>query len=616
VHALKAPTRKISGLCAPAIIADFPAWSASLWTVETMPEINAQTPAQTAIPASFLSHARRHRQAPALMERSTPDADPTTTSYQGLLDAVLDAAAVLIDHGVQPGDRVCVHVPTSIAHTVWDLATLCVGAAAVPVYDTDSVEQVEWILTDADPAVLVGSVELLETSTKAHRNLAHRSVILEVTARATTRRDDEVLTRIDAVSLSDIAGIIYTSGTTGRSKGCVLTHGAFASSAAASRQAFDSEFSEGQRTLLFLPLAHVFARVVQYVCLTNGVEIAYSSPQTIADDVAWARPTWMVTVPRVLEKVHAGARAKSTGIKRAIFDAADQTAQAWALAAEQGKVPRALQAKRALFDRLVYGKIRAALGGELRTLVSGGAALDARLDRFFTGCGITVYEGYGLTETSAAHCANIPGSKRSGSVGKPLDGFEAMVDSEGEVLLRGANLFAGYWRNGEASAAAMTGDWFRTGDLGAIDGDGFLRITGRRKELIVTSNGKNVQPVGLEEIIVRTDGISQCVVVGDARPFITALVALDPVWVAARTASLGCTAAALAASDEVNALVQGALDAANATVSRAEAVKTFRVLPEELSVANGLLTPTLKVKRQSVATAYADLIEAMYATPA
>jgi long-chain acyl-CoA synthetase len=533
-----------------------------------------------------------------------------------LLEKVLDAASVLLEHNVSVGDRVCVHVPTSISHTVWDLAILVVGGVAVPVYDSDSVEQIEWILTDADPVVIVASGALVGTSAEAHANISHRSALIDDGARTAVRRDEEVYGRVAGLGSADLAGIIYTSGTTGRSKGCVISHGAFSAAVRASRAAFPEEMAQGQRTLLFLPLAHVFARVVQYACVTSGVEIAYSSAQTVAQDVLWAQPSWMVTVPRVLEKVHAGARAKSTGVKRRIFTAADRVACAWAEAAEGGSVPFWLDALRGVFDHLVYGKIRAALGGELRAVVSGGAALDPRLDRFFTGCGVTVYEGYGLTETAAAHCANTPDGKRAGSVGRALLGFEARVDEDGEVLLRGDNLFSGYWRNDSATSASFQEiggeQWFRTGDLGAIEEDGFLRITGRRKELIVTSNGKNVQPVGLEEDVVRVDGIGQCVVVGDGRPFIAALVALDSEWVERRALEIGATRDDVRASAEVRSMVQGAIDVANRAVSRAEAIKAFRVLPEELSTANGLLTPTLKVKRPVVAQRYEALIEEMY----
>ena len=568
------------------------------------------------IPDEFLTAARLMRQAPALV---ASDGESTTTvSYQMLLEKVLDAASVLLEHNVTVGDRVCVHIPTSIVHTVWDLAILVVGGVAVPVYDSDSVEQIEWILTDADPVVLVASDALVLTSAEAHANISHRSILIDDAARSAVRRDEEVYGRVAALNSADLAGIIYTSGTTGRSKGCVISHGAFSAAVRASRAAFPEEMAQGQRTLLFLPLAHVFARVVQYACVTSGVEIAYSSAQTVAQDVLWAQPSWMVTVPRVLEKVHAGARAKSTGVKRRIFTAADRVACAWAVASERGRVPFWLNALRGVFDHLVYGKIRSALGGEIRAVVSGGAALDPRLDRFFTGCGVTVYEGYGLTETAAAHCANTPGGgKRAGSVGRPLLGFEARVDEDGEVLLRGDNLFSGYWRNEAATSASfqeIDGEqWFRTGDLGAIDEDGFLRITGRRKELIVTSNGKNVQPVGLEEDVVRVDGISQCVVVGDGRPFIAALVALDSEWVERRALAIGATRDAVRESAEARSMIQEAIDVANRAVSRAEAIKAFRVLPEELSTANGLLTPTLKVKRAVVANRYAALIEEMYA---
>ena len=506
---------------------------------------------------------------------------------------VLAAVAWLLDRGVAPGDRVAVLWPTEYDHTVVDLAVLCVGAVSVPVYETDSVEQIEWILSDADPVGVICHSLHRDRLDAAVTNLTHN-----------------VRAVCDALTPETPAVLIYTSGTTGRAKGCTITHGNLSFGVDAATSALPELLGSAQRTVLFLPLAHVFARVVQYACVCAGVQIAYSTPAAIVDDLARYRPTWLTVVPRVLEKVLASARQQAHGPKAKIFTLAERTAIKTAELCEAGTRSWGTELLWKLCDRLVYSKLRARLGGELRYVLSGGAPLDADVDRFFTGAGMCVLEGYGLTETTAAHTVSTPTAKRAGTVGRPLAGTSVRIH-DGEVLVSGPNIFAGYWRNESATEAAfieLDGErWFRTGDQGC-ETDGFVSITGRIKDLIVTANGKNVQPTGLEEIVVRHAAFSQCVVVGDRRAFITALLAVDPAWLAEHGISQGDAPG----HPLVKAAADEALEAANASVSRAESIRVWRLLPGELSVESGELTATLKTKRPVVLARHFGLIEEMY----
>lgn len=525
------------------------------------------------------------------------------------------AAEALREHGVKPGDRVCLLVPTSLTHTVLDLATLCLGGVVVPVYDTDSAEQIAWIVEDAEPVVFVSAHDALTRVRNAFDAERHACTVLdadELHRAFSEPGESEHPVVIHDSDADDPACIVYTSGTTGRPKGCVLTHGNLTAAIDGAHDALPELFSDVQRTVLFLPLAHVFARIVQYGCLAYGVTIGYSAPDRMLTDVAVMKPTWLVAVPRVLEKVYAAARAKTAGAKRRVFDGAAWVARRWAEGAEQHAIPAWIEPLRVVSDKLVFSHLRAALGGEIRYVVSGGAALDAELSLFFAGAGITVFEGYGLTETTAAHTVNTMAARRSGSVGRPVGDAEVKI-RDGEVLLRGSNVFSGYWRNENATEAVFENGWFCTGDLGELTEGGFLTITGRRKELIVTSGGKNVQPVGLEEAVCRFEAVSQCVALGDGRPFIAALVALDAEWVAKRAGELGVSAEVAREHPAVREEVQRAIDAANSTVSRAESIREWRIIPEEMSVANGLLTPTLKTKRNVVAERYAGAIDEIYA---
>jgi long-chain acyl-CoA synthetase len=560
------------------------------------------------VPHRFLARTLADPHAVAVL------GDEPTTAEQLRLD-VLAAASELFARGVTPGDRVALLWPTEYDHTVWDLAVLATGAVSVPIYETDAPEQIEWILTDAAPVGVLCHPSHLERFEAVHTSIEHRSWVV---SQAVARTEPDALAAVelrvravaDGLSAAAPAAIIYTSGTTGRAKGCTLTHENLSFAIDAATGALPELLGPAERTVLFLPLAHVFARVVQYACVCAGVQLSYSTPATIVDDLARFRPTWLTVVPRVLEKVLASARASATGPKARIFALAERTAVRTAERCEAGEASRGGLVWK-LCDHLVYAKLRDRLGGSLRYVLSGGAPLDAHLDRFFTGAGVCVLEGYGLTETTAAHTVSTPHAKRAGYVGRALAKTAVRIH-DGEVLATGPNVFAGYWQNDSATSAAfveLDGErWFRTGDQGELT-DGFLAITGRIKDLIVTANGKNVQPSGLEEIVVRHPAFSQCVVVGDNRPFIAALVACDPAWLAER----GIAPADAPSHPLVAAAAAEALDAANATVSKAESIRAWRLLPAELAVDTGELTATLKVKRPVVHARHAALIDQMYA---
>ncbi|VAV89725.1 Long-chain-fatty-acid--CoA ligase @ Long-chain fatty-acid-CoA ligase, Mycobacterial subgroup FadD15, partial [hydrothermal vent metagenome] len=434
---------------------------------------------------------------------------------------------------------------------------------------------------------------------------------------ATDESRKEVDRRIAGIAHDDLATLVYTSGTTGMPKGCVLTHHNFVSEVASLEQAVPEIVTSANRTLMFLPLAHIFARAVQSASVSSGVQIFYSSGiPNLLEELPMAKPTWVFSVPRVFEKIYNGAKAKADADgKGSIFDKAAAVAIAYSQGIERGKVTVGTKLAHGLFDKLVYGKIRALFGGDVRYAISGGAPLGARLGHFFRGVGITALEGYGLTETTAGATINQPSAIHVGSVGRPLPGASIGIADDGEILIKGGMIFSGYWNNEQATDEAFDGEWFRSGDLGVLDDEGFLSITGRKKEIIVTAAGKNVAPAVLEDRMRSHALISQVMVVGDAKPFIAALVALDedslPRWAAGHgkeTLSSG----ELHRDEDLLTEIQGAVDYANKAVSRAEAIKEFRILPSDLSIEGGELTPTLKVKRSVVASKYASVIEEIY----
>jgi long-chain acyl-CoA synthetase len=579
---------------------------------------------------------------------ATPGTEPGTgatvwedVTARQFRDEVAALAKGLLAAGIEPGDRVALMSRTRYEWTVLDYAIWTAGAVTVPVYETSSPEQVEWILTDSGARAFI-------METPAHER-ANADVLgrlpgpvrtwliegaaagggaqpLESLAASGTGVSDEALEQRRASrAAADLATIIYTSGTTGRPKGCELTH---ANLLADVRNALAGPLAlifamPGCSTLLFLPLAHVFARVIQIGCLEGGCVLSHTPDvSSLLPDLASVRPTFILAVPRVFEKVYNGAeqQAAASSVKGAIFRAAARTAIAWSRAAGQpGSAPGArLRAAHALFDRLVYAKLRAAIGGQVRYAVSGGAPLGERLGHFFRGAGITIIEGYGLTETTAAATVNPPGHNKIGTVGLPLPGVSVRIADDGEILLKGPNVFTGYWRNEAATAEALDPDgWLRTGDLGDLDDEGFLRVTGRKKEMIVTAGGKNVAPTVLEDRLRAHPLISQCMVVGDARPYVGCLITLDEEalgpWKARHSRPASATTADLATDPDLLAELQAAVDDANKAVSRAEAIRRFRVLTTDFTEQAGYLTPSLKLRRSVILKDFGPEVEALYA---
>jgi len=544
-------------------------------------------------------------------------------------DEVQALAQGLIAGGVGAGDRVGLMSKTRYVWTLVDFAVWSVGAVTVPIYETSSPEQVAWILSDSGARACV-----VETATHARTVAAIReelSDLVDVWQIDAGGLDDlvkagadveaaQVTARRDAATPSDLATLIYTSGTTGRPKGCELTHQNFmALCDNAVARLGEVVQAEGASTLLFLPLAHVFARFVQVLSVCAGARLGHSSDiKNLLDDLAEFRPTFVLAVPRVFEKIYNSAEAKAEsagGSHRTIFAAAADSAIRWSRAQDAGGAGLALRAKHAAFDRLVYSKLRQAMGGQVMYAVSGGAPLGERLGHFFRGAGITVLEGYGLTETTAPSTVNTPQLIKIGTVGPPLPGVTIRIAEDGEVLVKGPHVMRGYWHNEQATAEALAGGWFHTGDLGALDSDGALTITGRKKEILVTAGGKNVAPAVLEDRIRAHALVSQCIVVGDQKPFIGALVTLDPEMLPVWLSNNGLPpmdVEAAAADDRVVAEVQRAIDDANHAVSRAESIRKFRILPIDFTEEAGYITPSLKLKRNVVMKDFADQVEELY----
>ncbi|WP_433529248.1 AMP-dependent synthetase/ligase [Micromonospora sp. CA-263727] len=544
-------------------------------------------------------------------------------------DEVVAVARGLVAAGVRPGDRVGLMSRTRYEWTLVDYAVWAAGAVTVPIYETSSAEQAAWILADSGAVACVVESAAHATLVADVRDqlpdLAHlwqidTGGIDELVTAGAAVEPAEIDQRRAALRSPDVATIIYTSGTTGRPKGCVLTHRNMYADIANAVPVLPNLFGPNASTLLFLPLAHAFARLIQIGVVQARATMTHcSDTKHLVAELQEVKPTFVLSVPRVFEKVYNGAKQKAEAAgKGKIFARAEAVAIAYSEALETAAGPGlALRAQHALFDRLVYGKLRAALGGRCRDAISGGAPLGARLGHFFRGVGVTVCEGYGLTETSPAASANLPEFTRIGTVGRPLPGVTIRIADDGEILISGDLIFQGYWHNEAATAEAITADgWFHTGDLGSLDGDGYLTITGRKKEIIVTAGGKNVAPAVLEDQVRAHRLISQCVVVGDRQPFIAALVTLDeealPAWLESAGLPAGTDVETLRAHEGMRAEIQSAVDAANRSVSRAEAIKVFRILPRDFTEATGELTPSLKVKRQVVHKTYAAEIADIY----
>ncbi|MEB3051880.1 long-chain fatty acid--CoA ligase [Mycolicibacter sp. MYC123] len=543
---------------------------------------------------------------------------------------IRSAALGLIAQGVAAGDRVVIFSATRYEWAILDFAILSIGAVTVPIYETSSAEQVRWVMQDS-------SAVLAFAETDNHAQMVNelagdlpalRRVLtidgtgakaLDELADAAAGQDPaQVTARLSALRATDPATLIYTSGTTGRPKGCQLTHSNLIYEVRGTKAALPSLLTDGQRLLVFLPLAHVLARALTLGAFANRVTVGFTSDiKNLLPMFAVFKPTVVVSVPRVFEKVYntAAQNAASDG-KGKIFEMAAQTAVDFSEALDSGRPGLLLRAKHALFDKLVYRKLRAALGGDCRASVSGGAPLGERLGHFYRGVGLSIYEGYGLTETTAAVTVNPVGGIKVGTVGTLVPGNSMRIAEDGELLVRGGVVFGGYWGNEAATAEAFTDGWFRTGDLAAIDDEGYLKITGRKKEIIVTAGGKNVAPAVLEDQLRAHPLISQAMVVGDARPFIGALITIDPEaiegWKQRNSKAATASVADLAGDPDLLAEVDAAVKQANLSVSHAESIRKFSILPVDFTEATGELTPTMKVKRNVVAEKFADAIEAIY----
>ena len=533
----------------------------------------------------------------------------------------------LVAAGINIGDRVAIMARTRYEWTILDFAIWFAGGCVVPIYETSSAEQIDWILSDS------GAVGLI-VETPTHRELAQGVLpshtkhvwtmtedVLAVLAQAGAHiSDDEIDRRRNSLSPDTLATLIYTSGTTGKPKGVSLTHGNFLSECGNVVQgASDLFLKPGGSTLLFLPVAHVFGRMVQIGAITAGLHLAHCSDPVgrLLPDLQSFKPTFVLAVPRIFEKVYNGAEAKAEAAgKGKIFRKAAEIAIAYSENLDAKKFNPLLSFKRALFDKLVFSKIRATLGGAVEAAISGGAPLGSRLGHFFRGAGVTIYEGYGLTETTAGATLNITGHLRVGSVGRPIPGTSIKIAEDGEVLIQGPIVMRGYWQNDQANSEVFEGDrWFKSGDLGRLDENGFLYIVGRKKELIVTAGGKNVAPAVLEDRLRAHPLVSQCMVVGDNQPFIAALITIDPEmikgWIATNKKE-GASIETLRNDPDLIAVIQTAVDEANKAVSKAESIRKFTILAEDFTIAGGQLTAKLSVKRHVVAEQYASEIDALY----
>ncbi|QIQ01747.1 AMP-dependent synthetase/ligase [Streptomyces liangshanensis] len=561
--------------------------------------------------------------------------DVTAAAFR---DEVLALAKGLLAQGVRFGDRIALMCRTRYEWTLFDFALWSVGAQSVPIYPTSSAEQVHWMLHDAevtacmveheDHAMTVGSV--IDRLPLLKRLWQLDAGAVDELFAAGAALDDEVVHRHrKAVTPDSVATVVYTSGTTGRPKGCVLTHAHFMyeTDTVISRwePVFHSRRGDEASTLLFLPLAHVFGRMVEIAAIRGRVKLGHQPElraSALLPDLAAFRPSFVLAVPYVFEKVYDAARRKAESEGRAApFDKAIEVAVRYAEAREQqafgvGPGPSAaLRVQHQFFEKAVYGKVREAMGGRVRHAFSGGSAMDRRLGLFFEGAGVTIFEGYGLTESCAAATVNPPERTRFGTVGQPIPGTTVHIADDGEIWLHGGLLFSGYLNNRRATEEVLRGGWLATGDLGSLDEDGYLTITGRKKEILVTSGGKSVSPGALEERVRAHPLVAQCIVVGNDRPYIAALVTVDHEAIEHWLTMRGKPPLAdreLVRDKDLELEIRRAVVAANTAVSQAESIRTFRILAHPFSEERGLLTPSLKLKRKAIEAAYATEVEALY----
>jgi long-chain acyl-CoA synthetase len=542
-------------------------------------------------------------------------------------EEVRATAKGLIAAGIQIGDRVAIMARTRYEWTILDFAIWYAGAVVVPIYDTSSAEQIDWILNDSSTVGIIVETpalrELVQTVIPSHTKhvwVMTEDVLTVLRNAGAQVSDDEIERRRTALGPDTLATLIYTSGTTGKPKGVSLTHGNFLAECGNVVQgASDLFLKPGGSTLLFLPVAHVFGRMVQIGAINSGLHLAHCSDPLgrLPIDLASFKPTFVLAVPRIFEKIYNGAEARAEAAgKGKIFRKAADVAIAYSEALDKKRISPVLKLKHGLFDKLVYSKIRAGMGGRVEAAISGGAPLGVRLGHFYRGAGVTILEGYGLTETTAGATLNLTGAHRVGSVGRPIPGTSIKIAEDGEVLIRGAIVMRGYWQNDAANAEVFDSEgWFRSGDLGKLDDEGFLYIVGRKKELIVTAGGKNVAPAVLEDRLRAHPLVSQCLVVGDNQPFIAALVTIDQDslkgWVTNHKKE-GASMADLANDPDLIAVIQTAVDDANKAVSKAESIRKFTILTTDFTIAGGHLTQKLSIKRHVVAKEFAKEIDQLF----
>jgi long-chain acyl-CoA synthetase len=553
-------------------------------------------------------------------------------TYAEVGETVKGLALGLIDLGIAKGDKVAILANTRPEWTYFDFAALTAGATVVPIYQTNSPEECQYVLENSDSkAVIVEDEAQLEKIRAIRSNCPDLEHVILMTgnsdgaislddlaARASGRPDSEWEERYSSVEPSDICTFIYTSGTTGPPKGCVISHGNYRSmlDMVISVNAIDADGT----TYLFLPLAHSFALLIQLGSFALGATLAYweRDPLKIVPNLSEVKPTYFPSVPRIFEKIHGAAVSnaeKAGGLKKAIFNWAIGVGSKVRELEHQGKEPGPLlKLQHGFADKLVLSKIRAIFGGRLEQGVSGAAPINPDILRFFDAAGVLVLEGWGMTETSTAATIATPEAFKFGTIGKPFPGVEIKIADDGEILVKGPNVFQGYYKNEEATRETIVDGWLHTGDIGEIDSDGFIKITGRKKDIIITAGGKNITPANLEAEIKQHPLISQCVVIGDRRPYLVALVTLDPETSAAYAKEEGLPSdlTALASNERVRASIQAHLDQVNEKFARVEQVKKFEVLPHDLSQEGGELTPTMKVKRNVVADKYSGEVEELY----
>ena len=532
----------------------------------------------------------------------------------------------LVAAGIAIGDRVAIMARTRYEWTILDFAIWYAGGCVVPIYETSSAEQVDWILNDSASVGLIVETpthkELVNSVLPSHTKhvwVMTDDVLSTLRKAGAQISDDEIDRRRNALVPDTLATLIYTSGTTGRPKGVQLTHGNFlAECGNVVEGASDLFLKPGGSTLLFLPVAHVFGRMVEIGAIHAGLHLAHCSDPVgrLQPDLASFKPSFVLAVPRIFEKIYNGAEAKADAAgKGKIFRKAAEVAIAYSQAKDKRGFNPLLTLKHGLFDKLVYSKIRAAMGGAVEAAISGGAPLGARLGHFYRGAGITILEGYGLTETTAGATLNLTKNIRVGSVGRPIPGTTIKIADDGEVLIKGPIVMRGYWQNDGANQEVFEGQWFKSGDLGRLDDEGFLYITGRKKEIIVTAGGKNVAPAVLEDRLRAHPLVSQCMVVGDNQPFIASLITIDQDmlkgWIAANSKT-GATIDTLINDPDLIAVVQTAVDEANKAVSKAESIRKFTILAQDFTIAGGELTAKLSLKRHVIAQKYASEIAGLF----